>query len=65
MPDLPRTALLIVDVQKDFCEGGALAVRGGDRVVPILNQVIRWLAAQGAPILASRDWHPARNDPLP
>ncbi len=60
MPDLPRTALLIVDVQKDFCEGGALAVRGGDRVVPILNQVIRWLAAQGAPILASRDWHPAR-----
>ena len=60
MPDLPRTALLIVDVQKDFCEGGALAVRGGDRVVPILNQVIRLLPPQGAPILASRDWHPAQ-----
>ena len=60
MLDVPRTALLIVDVQKDFCEGGALAVRGGDRVVPVLNQVIRLLTPQGAPILASRDWHPAQ-----
>ncbi len=60
MLDVPRTALLIVDVQKDFCEGGALAVRGGDQVVPLLNQVIRLLTPQGALILASRDWHPAR-----
>ena len=60
MPNASRTALLIIDAQKDFCEGGALAVPGGDRVVPVLNRVIRVLAAHDAPLLASRDWHPAR-----
>lgn len=51
-------ALLIVDVQKDFCSGGALPIDDGDKVVPILN---RWIAAavtKGLPIYASRDWHP-------
>ncbi len=51
-------ALLIVDVQNDFCPGGALPVPGGDRVIPVLN---RWIAAarEGkARIYASRDWHP-------
>ena len=59
IPTLTRKdALLLVDVQNDFCPGGALEVPEGDRVVPVLN---RWIgAARGArvPILASRDWHP-------
>ncbi len=52
-------ALLLVDVQNDFCPGGALAVPEGDAVVPVLN---RWIGAArdaGIPIYASRDWHPA------
>jgi nicotinamidase/pyrazinamidase len=54
----PDEALLLEDVQVDFCPGGALAVAEGDRVVPVLN---RWIAAFEAarrPIFASRDWHP-------
>jgi nicotinamidase/pyrazinamidase len=51
-------ALLIVDVQNDFCPGGALAVDGGDAVVPALNLYANHFAARGAPIYASRDWHP-------
>jgi nicotinamidase/pyrazinamidase len=52
-------ALLIVDVQNDFCPGGALAVPGGDRVVEPLSRVAGYFAAAGLPVLASRDWHPA------
>ncbi len=51
-------ALLIVDVQKDFCSGGTLPIEDGEKVIPILN---RWIAAavsKGVPIYASRDWHP-------
>jgi nicotinamidase/pyrazinamidase len=53
------TALLIVDVQNDFCPGGALAVPGGDRVVEPLSRVAACFAAAGLPVLASRDWHPS------
>jgi nicotinamidase/pyrazinamidase len=52
-------ALLIIDVQNDFCAGGRLAVPDGDAVVPMLN---RWIAAARRariPIVASRCWHPA------
>jgi nicotinamidase/pyrazinamidase len=52
-------ALLIVDVQNDFCPGGALAVPDGDRVVAPLNRCAERLSRSGAPIYASRDWHPA------
>jgi nicotinamidase/pyrazinamidase len=58
--DPARDALVIVDVQNDFCPGGALGVPGGDAVVPVLNQYARRFAAAGAPVFASRDWHPAR-----
>jgi nicotinamidase/pyrazinamidase len=51
-------ALLVVDVQNDFCPGGALAVPGGDRVVPVLNQYIDKVRAAGGAVYASRDWHP-------
>jgi nicotinamidase/pyrazinamidase len=48
-------ALLIVDVQNDFCPGGALAVEGGDEIVPLVNEM-----AREAPfVVATRDWHPA------
>jgi nicotinamidase/pyrazinamidase len=51
-------ALLIVDVQNDFCPGGALAVPGGDEVVPVLNRYIALFRERGLPVYASRDWHP-------
>ena len=51
-------ALVVVDVQNDFCPGGALAVPQGDRVVPVLNRYIRRFAEAKAPVYASRDWHP-------
>jgi nicotinamidase/pyrazinamidase len=51
-------ALVIVDVQNDFCSGGSLAVPDGDAVVPICNEYLRRAAATGMPIFASRDWHP-------
>ena len=56
---MARDALLIVDVQNDFCPGGALAVADGDRVVRPLNRCADWFARRGAPVYASRDWHPA------
>ncbi len=52
------TALLIVDVQNDFCPNGALPVPDGDRVVEPLNRAAQLFAAAGLPVLASRDWHP-------
>jgi nicotinamidase/pyrazinamidase len=54
------SALVIVDVQNDFCPGGALAVAEGDRVVAPLNRYIERFAAAGLAIFASRDWHPER-----
>lgn len=51
-------ALLAVDIQNDFCPGGALAVPGGDQVVPIMNEYARRFAHAGKPVFASRDWHP-------
>ncbi len=53
----PRNdALLVVDVQRDFCPGGALAVPRGDEAVPVINRLLAltdWLT------VATRDWHPA------
>lgn len=52
------TALVVVDVQNDFCPRGALPVSDGDKVVPVLNQYIRKFLKAGAPIFFTRDWHP-------
>ena len=52
-----RDALIIVDVQNDFCPGGALAVGAGDEVVPVLNR----LAGQFGTVVATQDWHPANH----
>lgn len=51
-------ALIVVDVQNDFCPGGALAVPEGDAVIPLLNDWIAAAADKGVPVYASRDWHP-------
>jgi nicotinamidase/pyrazinamidase len=53
-----RPALLVVDVQNDFCTDGALAVPGSDRVVAAMNRHISHAVAHGWPVCASRDWHP-------
>ena len=52
---MPDPALLIVDVQRDFCPGGALAVPGGDEVVPLINA----LAPRYSQVVLTQDWHPA------
>jgi nicotinamidase/pyrazinamidase len=57
----PGDALVVVDVQRDFCEGGALAIPDGDAVVPVLNRWTVAADANGIPIYASRDWHPLRH----
>jgi len=54
-----RTALVVVDMQVDFCPGGALPVHEGDKVIPVLNEYIRKFTAAGAPIIFTRDWHPS------
>ena len=49
-----RDVLLIVDVQRDFCPGGTLAVPGGDAIVPAVNR----LAERFAHVVLTQDWHP-------
>jgi nicotinamidase/pyrazinamidase len=49
-----RDVLIVVDVQNDFCPGGALAVPRGDEIVPVVNR----LAAQFAHVVLTQDWHP-------
>ena len=55
-----KAALVIVDVQNDFCPGGSLVVADGDKVVAVLNRHIEKFDRAGLPIFATRDWHPAR-----
>lgn len=47
-------ALVVIDLQNDFCPGGALAVAGGDEIVPIVNM----LAGKFAHVVLTQDWHP-------
>jgi nicotinamidase/pyrazinamidase len=51
-------ALLIVDLQRDFCPGGALPVAGGDNIVPNINKLVAEFRDSGDLIVASKDWHP-------
>ncbi len=50
--------LIVVDVQNDFCPGGTLAIKQGDKVVPVLNSWIQKFHNVKAPIVYTRDWHP-------
>lgn len=49
-----KSALIIVDVQNDFCPGGALAVPEGDQVVPLINQMV----GDFGTVVLTQDWHP-------
>lgn len=49
-----QAALLVIDVQNDFCAGGALAVPEGDAVVPVINRIM----TQHATVILTQDWHP-------
>jgi nicotinamidase/pyrazinamidase len=53
-----RQALIVVDVQNDFCPGGTLAVPHGDAVVAPLNKLIDEFLERGDLVYKSRDWHP-------
>jgi nicotinamidase/pyrazinamidase len=48
-------ALIVIDVQNDFCPGGALAVAGGDEIVPGINALMSEFSA----VILTQDWHPA------
>ena len=60
MANEKKQALIVVDVQNDFCPGGTLAVAHGDEVVAPLNKLIAEFLERGAPVFKSRDWHPAK-----
>jgi nicotinamidase/pyrazinamidase len=47
-------ALILVDIQNDFCPGGSLAVREGDRIVPVVNELQKRFDL----VVATKDWHP-------
>ena len=51
-------ALLIVDVQNDFCKAGSLEVPDADSIIPFLNNYIALFEARRLPVFFSRDWHP-------
>jgi nicotinamidase/pyrazinamidase len=52
-----HTALLVIDVQNDFCPGGALAVEHGDAIVPLINRI----ANEFETVVITQDWHPANH----
>lgn len=55
-----RKALIVVDVQNDFCPGGSLAVTQGDKVVAPLNKLMKEFLDRGEPVYKTRDWHPEK-----
>ena len=54
-----KKALILVDIQNDFCEGGALAVKDGDLVVPVANKLISLFNQNSDLVVGTKDWHPA------
>lgn len=55
--DLRDAALILVDIQNDFCPGGALAVSEGDRIIPIINRLMPKFPL----VISTQDWHPANH----
>lgn len=56
-PELQDSALILVDIQNDFCPNGALAVTEGDLIVPIVNRLISRFPL----VISTQDWHPANH----
>jgi len=52
---MPKSALIVIDVQNDFCPGGALAVAGGDEIIPDINAAVEDFDA----VILTQDWHPS------
>src|SRR6056297_126064 len=50
-----KNALIIVDVQNDFCEGGSLAVENANEIIPVINKI----SGKFNKVVATMDWHPA------
>ena len=55
MAQIPETALVMIDIQNDFCPGGALAVADGDAIVALVNEIQGRFAIR----VLTQDWHPA------
>src|ERR1700735_4202102 len=53
-----RDVLLVIDVQNDFCDGGPLAVPGGQDVVPVIHRI----APAFSHVILTQDWHPQDHD---
>jgi nicotinamidase/pyrazinamidase len=53
-----KKALIVVDIQNDFCPGGSLAVPEGDKVVPVINDLLPKFDL----VIFTKDWHPARHN---
>jgi nicotinamidase/pyrazinamidase len=56
---MTKKILILVDVQNDFCPGGALAVSEGDQIIPTIKQLLR--EVQYDLVVATQDWHPAEH----
>lgn len=54
-----KRALIIIDIQNDFCPGGPMAVREGDQTVAVANRYAREFRDRGECVVALQDWHPA------
>ncbi|MEM3637414.1 MAG: isochorismatase family protein [Conexivisphaerales archaeon] len=55
---MARSALLVIDMQNDFMDGGVLAVPGSTSIVPVINRYMEIFHNNHLPIYATRDWHP-------
>ncbi|KAF4741751.1 NAD(+) salvage pathway protein [Perkinsus olseni] len=55
---MTKTALIVVDVQNDFCKGGSLEVPDGDAVVPVINSLREELSSVTSLVCLTQDWHP-------
>lgn len=55
----PSKALIVIDIQNDFCPGGALAVTAGDEIIEDVNQMIDSYHKAGDLVILTQDWHPA------
>ncbi len=53
-----KQALIVVDIQRDFCPGGALPVADGDKIIPAVNELAHAFERAGLPVFFTRDWHP-------
>src|SRR5437763_1101192 len=53
-----KSALVVIDVQNDFCDGGALAAQSTSSLIDPLNQLVDRCGAVDIPVIFTRDWHP-------